>query len=105
MNQAIKVLFASGSENLIPLAIDQMQKLFPDLPLVVVSEFPVAGARWIPYPVARGWRENLALFRWHFRDQRIHLSAVILQPRMPYRQMRLIAFLLAPLNFLAFNEN
>jgi GT2 family glycosyltransferase/glycosyltransferase involved in cell wall biosynthesis len=105
MNQAIKVLFASGSENLIPLAIDQMQRLFPELPLVVVSEFPVAGARWIPYPVARGLRENLALFRWHFRDQRIQLSAVILQPRMPYRQMRLVAFLLAPRKFLAFNEN
>src|SRR5258707_14211636 len=45
MTQTIKVLFASGSENLIPVAIEQMQKLFPELPLVVVSEFPVAGAR------------------------------------------------------------
>src|SRR5258705_12556042 len=105
MNRAIKVLFASGSQDLIPIAIEEMHKLFPELPLVVVSEFPVAGARWIPYPVARGLRENLALFRWHFRDQRIRLSAVILQPRTQYRQMRLIAFLVAPRNFLAFNEN
>src|SRR5579864_6099774 len=105
MNRTIKILFASGSQDLIPRAIEEMQKLLPELPLVVVSEFPVTGARWIPYPVARGLRENLALFRWHFRDHRIRLSAVILQPRAAYRQMRLIAFLLAPLNFLAFNEN
>ncbi|MEY2393703.1 MAG: hypothetical protein QOF94_48 [Acidobacteriaceae bacterium] len=105
MNQTIKVLFASGSEDLIPNAIEQMQKLFPELPLVVVSEFPVSGARWIPYPASRGLRENWALFRWHFRDEHIRLSAVILQPRTPYRRMRLIAFLLAPRNFLAFNEN
>jgi len=54
LNQTIKVLFASGSEDLIPTAIEQMQKLFPELPLVVVSEFPVSGARWIPYP-GRPW--------------------------------------------------
>jgi len=105
MSQAIKILFASGSQDLIPIAIEEMRKLLPELPLVVVSEFPLAGVNWIPYPVARGMRENLALFRWHFRGRRIHLSAVILQPRMPYRQMRLIAFLLAPRKFLAFNEN
>jgi len=102
--ETIKVLFASGSEDLIPTAIEHMQKLFPELPLVVVSEFSIAGARWIPYPLARGFWENLALFRWHFRDKRIRLCAVILQPRMPYWRMRLIAFALSPWNFLAFNE-
>ena len=40
-----------------------------------------------------------------FRGKRIRLSAVILQPRMPYWRMRLIGFLLSPWNFLAFNEN
>lgn len=82
-----------------------MQKLFPDLPLVVVSEFPVTGVRWIPYPVGRSLGENLSLFRWHFRGEHIRLCAVILQPRVPYRRMRLIALLLTPRNFLAFNEN
>jgi GT2 family glycosyltransferase/glycosyltransferase involved in cell wall biosynthesis len=105
VKQTIKVLFASASEDLIPMAIERMQKLLPELPLVVVSEFPVAGARWIRYPVARGFRENLALFRWHFRDHNIRLSAVILQPHVPYRRMRLIAFLLKPRSFVAFNEN
>lgn len=105
MQQPIKVLFASGSEDRIPLAIEQVQKLFPELPLVVVSEFPVTGARWIPYPAARGLRENLALFRWHFHDQRINLCAVIWQARTPHRRMRLLAFLLAPRNFMALTEN
>jgi GT2 family glycosyltransferase/glycosyltransferase involved in cell wall biosynthesis len=104
LRETIKVLFASGSEDLIPTAIEHMQQLFPELPLVVVSEFPCAGARWIPYPIARDFLENLSLFRWHFRDKRIRISAAILQPRMPYWRMRLIAFLVSPWNFLAFNE-
>ncbi len=102
--ETIKVLFASGSEDLIPTAIEHMQQLLPELPLVVASEFPVEGARWIPFPLSRGFWQNLALFRWHFRDKRIRLCAVILQPRMPYWKMRLIAFALSPWNFLAFNE-
>ena len=109
MKQAIKVLFASGSQDLIPAAIEEVEKLFPELPLAVVSEFPVSGLRperrWIPYPAARSLWDNWSLLRWTFRDKRIRISAVILQPRTPYRRMRLIAFLLSPRNFLAFNEN
>jgi len=109
LKQTIKVLFASGSQDLIPTAIEEVEKLFPELPLTVVSEFPVSGLRpgmrWIPYPAARSLRENWSLLRWTFRDKRIRIAAVILQPRTPYRGMQLIAFLLAPRNFLAFNEN
>jgi len=94
LRETVKVLFASGSEDLIPTAIEHMQKLFPELPLVVVSEFPPGHSRWIPYPMSRGFFENLSLCRWHFRDTDVRLSAVILQPRMPYWRMRLIGFLL-----------
>jgi GT2 family glycosyltransferase len=104
LNETVKVLFASGSEDLIPTAIEHMEKLYPELPLFVVSEFPPEHARWIPFPLSRGFWDNLALVRWHFRDKRVRLSAVILQPRMPYWRMRLIGFLLSPWNFLAFNE-
>jgi glycosyltransferase involved in cell wall biosynthesis/GT2 family glycosyltransferase len=104
LRETVKVLFASGSEDLIPTAIQRMRELLPELPLVVVSEFPPEHSRWIPFPVSRGLWENLALCRWHFRDKNIRLCAVILQPRMPYWRMRFIAFLLAPWNFLAFNE-
>ena len=104
MSETVKVLFASGSEDLIPTAIEHMRELFPEIPLVVVSEFPAQGVTWIPFPISRGLWENLSLFRWHFRNKRIRISAVILQPRMPYWRMRSIAFLLSPWNFLAFNE-
>ena len=105
MRETVKVLFASGSEDLIPTAIEHMREIFPEIPLVVVSEFPAQGVTWIPFPISRGLWENLSLFRWHFRNKRIRISAVILQPRMPYWRMRCIAFLLSPWNFLAFNES
>ena len=105
MSDTVKVLFASGSEDLIPTAIEHMRQLFPEIPLVVVSEFAPEGVTWIPFRISRGFWENLAFFRWHFRDRRIRLSAVILQPRMPYWRMRWIAFFLSPWNFLAFNED
>ena len=105
MRETIKVLFASGSEDLIPTAIEHMQGLYPELPLVVVSEFPPEHSRWIPFPMSRGFWENFSLCRWHFRDKKIRLCAVILQPRMPYWRMRFIAFCLAPWHFLAFNED
>ncbi len=105
MRETVKVLFASGAEDLIPKAIAQMRQIFPELPLVVVAEFPPEHQRWIPFPVSRSFQDNLALCRWHFRDKDVRLSAVILQPRVPYWQMRLIGFLISPRNFLAFNEN
>ena len=105
MSETVKVFFASGSEDLIPTAIQHMREIFPEIPLVVVSEFPPQGVAWIPYPVSRGFWENLALFRWHFRGRKIRISAVILQPRMPYWRMRFVAFFLSPWNFLAFNES
>jgi GT2 family glycosyltransferase len=103
--ETIKVLFASGSKDLMPTAIEHMQKIFPELPLVVVSEFPPGYSRWIPFPMLRGFFENLSMCRWHFRDKRVRVSAVILQPHEPYWQMRMIGFLTAPWNFLAFNEH
>jgi len=105
VRETVKVFFASGSEDLIPTAIEHMRELLPDLPLVVVSEFPVENVQWIPFPMSRRFSENLSLIRWHFRDKDVRLSAVILQPRMPYWRMRLIGFLLSPRNFLAMNES
>lgn len=105
MSQPVKVLFASGSEDLIPTAIEHMQALLPELPLVVVSEFAPQGVTWIPFPVSRGFWQNFAMLRWRFRENRIRISAVILQPRMPYWKMRCAGFFLSPWNFLAFNED
>src|SRR5580698_5832243 len=83
-----------------------MQQLFPELPLYVVSEFPPAdgGVKWIRYHSGRGF-ENLARCRAAFRGKSIRLAGVMLVPNVPFRAMRLLALLLAPRNFLAFNEN
>jgi hypothetical protein len=90
LKDAVKVLFASGSEDLIPTAIEHMRDLFPEIPLEVVSEFPPENARWVPFPMRRGFWENMARCRAHFHGKHVRLSAVILQPRMPYWKMRAV---------------
>ena len=105
MKPQVKVLFASGSDDLIPTAIEHLKALFPEIPTEVVSEFPPPEGRWTPYHVNRSFWENLALCRSQFRGKHIRLAAVILQPRMPYWRLRFLALALAPRNFLAINES
>jgi glycosyltransferase involved in cell wall biosynthesis len=102
----IKVAFASGTDELNARLIEHMRQIFPELPLYVVAEFQPAGAdlKWIRYNANRGF-ENLARCRAGFRGKSIRLAGVMLVPNVPFRAMRLMAFLLAPRNFLAFNEN
>lgn len=104
-NSGVLVAFASGSQDLIPTLLERMRELAPALPLYVMSEFQPPQGKWIPYHPARGIGENLARVRAALAGRRIHLSAVILQPRQPYWPMRLIAFILSPARFVAFNEN
>ncbi len=82
-----------------------MREIFPGLPLYVVSEFPPEGSdlHWVRY--RGGLRENLARCRHTFRGKSIRLAGVMLVPNVPFRKMRLLAFLLSPLYFLAVNEN
>ena len=105
---AVKVLFASGSDATIAQALEKFKGLFPELPLVVVSEFaPPAtenGGEWIPYHIRRRWLENRALIRSRLRGREIRLAAVILEPGTPHRRMRLLGMSLAPRRLLAFNE-
>src|SRR5947209_15656308 len=84
-----------------------MRELFPELPLYVVSDFPPADADlpWVPYRVNRSLRDNLARCRAELRGKQIRLAGVMLVPNVPFRRMRLMAFWLSPLGFLAFNEN
>src|SRR5207249_6320989 len=48
--------------------------------------------------------DNLSRCRAQFRGKRIRLAAVMLVPNVPFRRMRLMALLLSPFGFLAFNE-
>jgi GT2 family glycosyltransferase/glycosyltransferase involved in cell wall biosynthesis len=100
----IKVLFASGSDPVVTLVLERFRIVFPELPLVVVSEFPVTDAEWIPYHIRRSWSENRDLIRARLAGRRVRLSAVILEPRVPHWRLRALGFATAPLYFLAFNE-
>ena len=104
MKPKIKVAFASGTDELNARLIERMRGIFPHLPLYVVSEFPPEGdLKWVRYE--GGLFRNLARSRAAFRGKSIRLAGVLLVPNVPFRRMRLLAFLLAPLYFLAVNEN
>jgi glycosyltransferase involved in cell wall biosynthesis len=106
MKPRIKVAFASGSDELNERLMERMRRVFPELPLYVVSEFPPDGAdlHWVRYDLGRGL-DNFWRCRAAFRGKSIRLAGVLLVPRSPIPEMRLLALWLAPLYFLAVNEN
>jgi glycosyltransferase involved in cell wall biosynthesis len=105
LKQKIKVAFASGTDDLNARLIARMREPFPDLPLYVVSDFRPADndLHWVRYQ--GGILENWARCRSAFRGKSIRLAGVLLVPNVPFRRMRLLALVLAPLYFLAVNEN
>lgn len=104
MNQPVKVLFASGSQQANTLVLERMQGIFPDLPLFVVSEFPPASGEWIPFHILRTPAENRELIEWKLRGKTIRLGAVILEPRIPHRPLRKLGLSLSGWNTMIFNE-
>jgi GT2 family glycosyltransferase/glycosyltransferase involved in cell wall biosynthesis len=105
LNGAVKILFASCGQSLLPRAVEKASEIFPELPLYVVSEFAPPSGNWIRYHVKRRFSENSALCRAQLNGKSVRLSAVVLQPGAPYRRMQILAFLQAPHRFLMFNEN
>ncbi len=105
MKPKIKVAFASGTDDLNARLIARMREVFPDLPLYVVSDFRPADQdlQWVRYQ--GGMLENWARCRSAFRGKSVRLAGVLLVPNVPFRRMRLLALILAPLYFLAVNEN
>jgi GT2 family glycosyltransferase/glycosyltransferase involved in cell wall biosynthesis len=103
----IKVAFASGTDALNSRLIERMREIFPELPLWVVSDWPPEDGdlKWIPYRVNHKLSENLARCRAELAGYEVRLAGVMLVPDVPFRRMRLMALLLAPRGFLAFNEN
>lgn len=97
--------FCSGPDDRNCDLVKRMEELFPELPLYVVSEHPPVRGKWIRYDSLRSFIENWARCRAAFKGKHIRLAGVLLIPRVPYRRMRLIALLLSPVGFLAFNEN
>jgi len=85
--------------------IDRVEKLRPDLPLLVVAEFEPHLGQWIPYHVHRGFRENLAAVRAATAGRRIETAAMILAPSVPLAKMRLIALTVAGSALIVCDEN
>jgi GT2 family glycosyltransferase len=105
----VKVLFASGSNQVVAQTMRQFKGIFPELPLVVVSEFPpIEGdpkPEWIPYHIRRSWSENYALVRSRLGSRSIRVAAIILEPNTPHWPMRRLGMAVAPWRLLAFTED
>ena len=105
MDNAVKVLFASGSEAVIARTVERLKTILPELPLVVVAEFEPPDGRVDPLSRQAKLAENRAWVKAKLAGRKIRISAVILEPRTPYWGLRALGFAMAPLYFLAFNEN
>ena len=107
MKPQIKIAFASGTEELNRELIARMRAIYPELPLWVVSDFPpeAPDLKWLRYRVNRSFSWNLRACREALAGERIRLAGVMLVPDVPFRRMRLLALVLSPRGFLAFNEN
>jgi GT2 family glycosyltransferase/glycosyltransferase involved in cell wall biosynthesis len=103
----IKVALLSGTPELNRALIEHTRAIFPELPLWVVSDFPPedSSLKWIRYRQNQSLRENYGRCREALRGQQIRIAAVMLVPNVPFRRMRLLALLLSPRGWLAFNEN
>ncbi len=106
MTLPVKLAFTSGSDDLIPGFLDEMARLFPDVELMVVSEFPPPGGyRWIPYAPKRPFYLNDQRVLAAIGNRPVILAGIILQPNMPYWRMRWIAWKNWPFRVAAFNDN
>lgn len=90
---------------MIARTIGQFKSLLPELPMVIVAEFPPPEGEWIPWHIKRSFAENRAWVQSKLSGRKIRLAAVILEPNTPYWSLRIAGFAAAPLYFLAFNEN
>lgn len=105
MSRDVHLAFASGSHQRNPAFLEAFSRLAPGPPLYVVSEFTCPDGKWIPYHPRRSFWENYQRCRFVLRGRRVRLAAVLLEPRMPYRKMVALAFLLGRSRLLVFNEN
>ncbi len=101
----VLLAFTSGTEDLIEEFLINFQRVAPDLPMVIVSEFPQTAGRWIPWMPSRTYEENRARVLDSIKHERIAWTALLLQPRMPYWPMRRLAASIGGVRTLIFNEN
>jgi glycosyltransferase involved in cell wall biosynthesis/GT2 family glycosyltransferase len=101
----VLVAVVSGKQELAEGFLRAAQALAPDLPLFTISEFQPPLGKWLPYRVERPMADNLAAARAEMTGRRVRFCAVLLDPNTPYDPMRWMAFRLAPLRGVYFNES
>lgn len=104
MEGAVKILFACGTQPVMERVIQGFRGIYPNVPLVVVSEFRPSEGEWIPYQIKRSRQENIAFIQARLKGRPIHIAAVIFEPDTPYFPLRRIGFQMAPLRLLVYNE-
>ena len=104
---AVKLIFASCSEDLVESLIEETGKIGGKAHIVVVSEFPppVPSVEWIPYRLSWTVAQNEQLVTSKLRGRTVDLVATLLQPKMPFWPMRWMAFRRKRWGLVVFNEN
>jgi len=101
----VLLAFTSGTEDLIEEFLLHFQRIAPELPLYIVSEFPSEMGRWIPWMPGRTYQENRCRVLDGIKDRQVAFTALILQPRQPYWPMRRLALAIGGMRTLCFNDD
>ena len=106
MPAGIVVAVASGKPELAARFVAEATRLAGDRPLFVVSEFAPAQGTWIPYRLHWSDALNWERVQADLAGRPVHLVCVLLEPKTPIlKPMRRLAFRLAPLRGVYFNEH
>jgi len=101
----VQVAWLTGTEDLNRELVLKLLDGNPGLPVLTVSEFPVAGARWIAYHPKRTFTENLTSIRAALQAETVRKAAMILVPRVPFQKLRTIAILLSGAKLAVYDRN
>ena len=104
---AVKLVFASCSDDLIESLVEHVETIGGGSPVAVISEFPPPNpsAEWIPYHLSWTVEQNEKLIESKLRGRAVSLVVTILQPKMPFWPMRWMALKRKPWGLVVFNEN
>ena len=101
----VQVAWLTGTEELNRQLVAKLAAEHPELPIVTVSEFPVEGARWIAFHPKRVFAENLRAIRAALANEKAVRAALLLVPRVPFRNLRMIAILTSGRNLHVYDRN
>ena len=106
----LRVVFAAGPPELNRAVIERVAAMQPALPVVVIGEFQPQlpeglHCEWIPWHVLRSFGENQIAVTAALGSRRVALAAVVLARGTSYGKLRLLAWKLAPLAIVGFDES